>query len=230
MKARSVRRAAVIAGLMMLVLSSAGHAACGPGTEACEPAIEEARAKLERLFSSAYVTPHALVSLEKRDGRSLETRGRRMYEMRFVAVLNYPGDRLRCRKHLCPSCTTIWWKSTPPRRRQRSRAGFSSSRGRTAGARRARAAPVRSVGWAKARLVHAEPTVEFAYVSVGSLAFALARAGFAWPTLRRLPLLQPLDDPDVAHRAVAERAQRLRVAGAVVARDRLFEAGEFGHD
>lgn len=149
MKARSVRRAAVIAGLMMLVLSSAGHAACGPGTEACEPAIEEARAKLERLFSSAYVTPHALVSLEKRDGRSLETRGRRMYEMRFVAVLNYPGDRLRCRKHLCPSCTTIWWKSTPPRRRQRSRAGFSSSRGRTAGARRARAAPVRSVGWAK---------------------------------------------------------------------------------
>jgi len=87
---------------MMLVLSSAGHAACGPGTEGCEPAIDEARAKLERLFGSAYLTPHTLVSLEKRDGRSLETRGRRMYEMRFVAALNYSGDRLRCRKHLCP--------------------------------------------------------------------------------------------------------------------------------
>src|SRR5262245_7134402 len=43
-------------------------------------------------------------------------------------------------------------------------------------------------------------------------------------------LLQALNDADVAHGTVAERAQGFLVAGAVVAGDRLFEAGEFGDD
>src|SRR5260221_13247126 len=48
--------------------------------------------------------------------------------------------------------------------------------------------------------------------------------------MRPLCSLDPADDPNVAHGAVAERAQRFLVAGAVVPGDRFFEAGEFRHD
>ena len=39
-------------------------------------------------------------------------------------------------------------------------------------------------------------------------------------------LLRAFDDADVAHRAVAERFQRLFVGGAVIGGDRLFDATE----
>ena len=42
-------------------------------------------------------------------------------------------------------------------------------------------------------------------------------------------LLQPLDDADVAHGAVAERFERLLVFRAVMRSDRLFDRGEFAH-
>jgi hypothetical protein len=84
-----------------LVLSSPGHAVCGPGNESCEPSVDEARTKIERLLNSAWLTPHSIVSLEKLDGRSFETLGRKIYEMRFFVVLTYSGDKLRCR-NLCP--------------------------------------------------------------------------------------------------------------------------------
>ena len=95
-------RSAIIIGFMTWTLSSAGHAACGPGYESCEPSVDEARAKIERLLSSAFLTPYAIVSWDKLDGRSVETQGRKIYEMRFSVVLNYSGDRLVCRKKLCP--------------------------------------------------------------------------------------------------------------------------------
>src|SRR5215204_7734219 len=51
---------------------------------------------------------------------------------------------------------------------------------------------------------------------------------------RRAPttaaLLQPLDDAQVAHGAVAECLQRVLVGRAVVRRDGLFDAGEFRDD
>ena len=46
----------------------------------------------------------------------------------------------------------------------------------------------------------------------------------------KVPLLQALNDADVPHGAVAERAQRFLVAGAVVAGDRLVEAWKPGDD
>src|SRR5690349_443487 len=58
----------------------------------------------------------------------------------------------------------------------------------------------------------------------GSFSRTRATAG------RPCRLLQALNDADVAHGAVAERAQGFLVAGAVVAGDRLVEAGEFGDD
>src|ERR1043166_5377841 len=44
------------------------------------------------------------------------------------------------------------------------------------------------------------------------------------------PLLQALDDPDVALGAVAERRERALVAVAVVGGDRLLDARELGDD
>jgi hypothetical protein len=93
---------ATIISFVTLVLSFPGHAVCGPGNGSCEPSLDEARAKIERLLNSAFLTPYSIASLEKLDGRGLEIQGRKKYEMRFFAVLNYSGDKLRCRTSLCP--------------------------------------------------------------------------------------------------------------------------------
>jgi hypothetical protein len=99
---RTFRRAAIVISFVMLTLSSPLHAVCGPASESCEPSEDEARARIERLLDSAYLTPHSIVSLEKLDGRSIETQDRKIYEMRFFAVMNYSGDRLHCRTRFCP--------------------------------------------------------------------------------------------------------------------------------
>jgi len=85
----------------MLALSSPLNAVCAPGNESCEPSENDARAKIERLLDSTYLTPHSVVSLEKLDGRSLAAQGRTIYEMRFFAVVNYSGDKLLCRTKFC---------------------------------------------------------------------------------------------------------------------------------
>ncbi len=99
---RSFLRSAIIISVIMLALSSPGHAVCGPGHESCEPSADEMRAKIEQLLNSAFLTPHTTVSWQKLDGRSVETQGRKKYEIRISAVLTYSGDRLRCRMDLCP--------------------------------------------------------------------------------------------------------------------------------
>jgi len=90
-------------GFMMLAFSPPAGAACvPPGNAGCAPSAGEERAKVERLLDAAFSTPHAIVSLEKLDGRSIETNGRGKYEMRFAVVLRYSGDKLRCHESLCP--------------------------------------------------------------------------------------------------------------------------------
>jgi hypothetical protein len=96
---RAYWRLAWIIALVTWVISSPGQAACGPG---CAPSADEMRAKIAQLLDSAFLTPHTIVAVEKRDGREIETQGRRKYEMRFSVVLNYSSDRLRCRTNLCP--------------------------------------------------------------------------------------------------------------------------------
>jgi hypothetical protein len=91
-----------ICSLLALALSFPVHAACGPGIENCEPSIEDARAKVEQLLRTAYVTPPKIDSLEKLDGRHVETHSRKIYEMRIFAVTTYDGDKLQCRINLCP--------------------------------------------------------------------------------------------------------------------------------
>jgi len=99
---RVFRRLAIIINFMTLVFSSPGHAGCNPGYESCEPSAHEVRAKIEQLFNAAFLTPHSIVSLEKLDSRHAETHGRKIFEMRFLAVINYSGDKLICRIALCP--------------------------------------------------------------------------------------------------------------------------------
>jgi hypothetical protein len=99
---RNFRWAAIIFILVTLALSSPAHAVCGPGHESCEPSAGEARAKVEQLLNSAFLTPYSIVRLDNLDARGVETQGHKIYEMRFLAVLNYSDDKLRCRKSLCP--------------------------------------------------------------------------------------------------------------------------------
>jgi len=99
---RTFGRSAAIVSFITFALSSPGHAVCSPGNESCEPSQDDVRAKVEQLFNSAFLTPYSIVSLEKFDGHGIETQGRKIYGMRFFAVLNYSGDKLRCQKSLCP--------------------------------------------------------------------------------------------------------------------------------
>jgi hypothetical protein len=98
----TILHSALVIAFMMLAISSPGHAACGAGNEDCGPSADETRAKIAQLLDSALLTPHAIVTVKKRDGREIETQDRKKYEMRFSVVLNYSGDRLRCRINLCP--------------------------------------------------------------------------------------------------------------------------------
>jgi len=91
-----------VCSLLALVFSSPVYAACGPGDESCEPSIDDARAKIEQLLSATYVTPPRIVSIEKLDGRNVDTQSRKIYEMRIFAVMNYTGEKLLCRINLCP--------------------------------------------------------------------------------------------------------------------------------
>jgi hypothetical protein len=99
---RTIGSSLIIIGFTVLTFSSPGRGACGPGLVSCEPSAEEARAKIERLLDSAFATPHSIVSLEKLDGRGVETQDRKVYELRFWAVLSYSDDKLRCRMKHCP--------------------------------------------------------------------------------------------------------------------------------
>jgi hypothetical protein len=83
------------------IIINFGRAACGPGYESCEPSADEVRAKIERLLDSAWLTPHSIVALENFNGRSVETQGRKTYEMRVFVVLNYSGEKLQCRTSFC---------------------------------------------------------------------------------------------------------------------------------
>ncbi len=96
------RRTSFVTVCLFLGISSSGQAACGAGNARCEPSAEETRAKIVRLLDTTFVTPHKIVTVDKRDGREIETQGRREYEMRFSVVVSYSGDRLRCRTDLCP--------------------------------------------------------------------------------------------------------------------------------
>ena len=97
-------RTRIIVGFITLTLlfSERVLAVCAPGSEHCDPSVDDARAKVEQLLDSAFVTPHRLISLEKFDGRLLATQDGKMYEMRILAVLNYSGDVLECRINGCP--------------------------------------------------------------------------------------------------------------------------------
>jgi hypothetical protein len=59
------RRSAIIVSFIVLALASPGRAACGLGYEGCEPSADEVRAKVEQLLDSTWLTPHAIVPLEK---------------------------------------------------------------------------------------------------------------------------------------------------------------------
>jgi hypothetical protein len=91
-----------IIGLFILTFYSSGYAACDTDPRTCEPSIDDARIKIQQLLNSAFLTPYSLSEFEKLAGRGFETQGRKMYEMRFFAVVHYSGDELRCRTKLCP--------------------------------------------------------------------------------------------------------------------------------
>ena len=99
---RTFRRPAIVLGLLSLALAPSARATCA-GIESCEPSLDDARAKIEQLLGAAYVTPPRIVSLERFEGRSVETtQGRKTYEMRIFAVMSYAGGKLQCRINLCP--------------------------------------------------------------------------------------------------------------------------------
>lgn len=96
---RGFWQSAIILIITLIALSSSGYAACDG---ACEPSVDDMRAKVEQLLGSAFLPPYSLSALEKLDGRSFETQGQKKYEMRFFAVVTYSGDSLQCRIKLCP--------------------------------------------------------------------------------------------------------------------------------
>ena len=119
-----------------LVLSSPGHAVCGPGNESCEPSVGEARAKIERILNSAWLTPYSIVSLEKLDGRGLRRRVEKYMKCGFFYIELF-RRQAALPKIFVPSCITIRWKSTRPQRKQQSRVGYFLNKRSETGARAA---------------------------------------------------------------------------------------------
>ena len=95
---RAIRRAVAIAGLA-IALASPARAAC---TGDCEPTVDAAKATIQQILKSAFLSPFSLVSFEKVEGHAADTQGRRIYQMRIRAVLKYAGIKLRCRRRSCP--------------------------------------------------------------------------------------------------------------------------------
>jgi hypothetical protein len=85
-----------------LTFSSPGRAVCSSGDESCGPSQDEFRAKVEQLLNSAFLTSFSIISLETFDARDVGTPDQQKYEMRFFATVSYSGDKLRCRRSLCP--------------------------------------------------------------------------------------------------------------------------------
>lgn len=81
---RTFRRSAIIISFITLALSFPGQAVCGPGHESCEPSVDEARAKIERLLNLAFLTPYSIISLEKLDGRELKHRAAKNMKCGFL--------------------------------------------------------------------------------------------------------------------------------------------------
>lgn len=98
-------------------VSSSSHAACNSGDEGCEPSQNEVRARVEQLLNSAFLTPYSIISLEKFNGRSVETEGEKKYEMRFFAILSYSADKLICRRDLCPELHNYLLEVDPVKKR-----------------------------------------------------------------------------------------------------------------
>jgi hypothetical protein len=82
-----------------VALASPVRAAC---TGNCEPTVDAAKEIIDQTLRSAFLSPFTLVSFDKIEGHAADTQGRRIYQMRIRAVLNYAGIRLRCRRKLCP--------------------------------------------------------------------------------------------------------------------------------
>ncbi|HMF25252.1 MAG TPA: hypothetical protein VKG24_24435 [Pseudolabrys sp.] len=99
---RGFWRRTIAVSLMTLALSCSGYAACDNEQGSCEPSVDDARTKIEQLLDSAFLAPFSLSTFEKLEGRGFETQGQKVYEMRFLAVINYSGNRLQCRNKLCP--------------------------------------------------------------------------------------------------------------------------------
>jgi len=97
---RNFSRRVTTVGLIALLLSP--MAALASGMELSEPSLDDARAKLERLLSSALLSKYSIATLEGEGGRTGEMLGHKTYEMRFFAAVNYSDDKLRCRVVLCP--------------------------------------------------------------------------------------------------------------------------------
>jgi hypothetical protein len=95
---RAAARAIALA-VFAVALASSARAAC---TGNCEPTVDAAKETIEETLKSAFLSPFTLVSFEKVEGHAVDTKGRRIYQMRIRAVLNYAGIRLRCRRKLCP--------------------------------------------------------------------------------------------------------------------------------
>ena len=93
---------AIIMIFTTLTFSSPGRAVCSSGDENCGPSQDEFRAKVEQLLNSAFLTPYSIISLETFDARDVGTPDQKKYEMRFFATVSFSGDKLRCRRSLCP--------------------------------------------------------------------------------------------------------------------------------
>ena len=138
---------AIILIFTTLTFSSPGRAFCSSGDESCGPSQDEFRAKVEQLLNSAFLTSFSIISLETFDARDVGTPDQQKYEMRFFATVSYSGDKLRCRRSLCPGCITICWKSTRLQREQMLRAGFFLKKRSEDGARATDASATQCPPW-----------------------------------------------------------------------------------
>lgn len=101
---RVIALSVAILGSVILASPRPAHAICVMGIGDCPPSDAEAKTAVIRNLAGKLRPPYSVVSFRKTNGAQGPFPN--LYEIRYVVVLSYPDDGIKCNMPLCPELST----------------------------------------------------------------------------------------------------------------------------